>query len=134
MLRASAFAQARRRRKPRRGAAGLLLSASCAGFANSVSLLSRYVTPDGKVQALIQLAATAGSMTFPPAVALIAQRGVLGVRTAMRGAALLPVLTSRNHVSQVEAFLWVAAVCASVDILLVLLVQRTGARVLKARA
>ena len=52
----------------------------CAGFANSVSLLSRYVTPDGKVQALIQLAATAGSMTFPPAVALIAQRGVLGVR------------------------------------------------------
>ena len=99
-----------------------------------MSLLSRYVTPDGKVQALIQLAATAGSMTFPPAVALIAQRGVLGVRTAMRGAALLPVLTSRNHVSQVEAFLWVAAVCASVDILLVLLVQRTGARVLKARA
>ena len=51
------------------------------GFANSVSLLSRYVLPDGKVQSLIQLAATAGSMTFPPGVALIAQTGVLGVRS-----------------------------------------------------
>jgi hypothetical protein len=47
-----------------------------------VSLLSRYVAPSGKVQALIQLAATAGSMTFPPAVALIAQQGVVGVRAA----------------------------------------------------
>jgi hypothetical protein len=45
-----------------------------------VSLLARYVAPTGKVQALIQLAATAGSMTFPPAVALIAQQGVVGVR------------------------------------------------------
>ena len=52
------------------------------GFANSVSLLSRYVLPDGKVQSLIQLAATAGSMTFPPGVALIAQTGVLGVRSS----------------------------------------------------
>ena len=49
----------------------------------------------------------------------------------------MSMLTSRDFsrpASQVEAFLWVAAVCASVDILLVLLVQRTGARVLKARA
>ncbi len=53
-----------------------------AGFANSVSLLSRYVPPSGTVQAAIQVAATAGSMTFPPAVALIAQRGLLGVRAA----------------------------------------------------
>jgi len=32
------------------------------------------------VQAAVQVAATAGSMIFPPAVALIAQRGVFGVR------------------------------------------------------
>ncbi len=61
-------------------AAGLGIST---GFANSVSLLARYVLPTGKVQALIQLAATAGSMTFPPAVAIIAQRGVLGVRSSV---------------------------------------------------
>lgn len=58
-------------------AAGLGIST---GFANSVSLLSRYVPPTGTVQAAIQVAATLGSMTFPPAVALIAQRGVFGVR------------------------------------------------------
>ena len=58
------------------------------GFANSVSLLSRYVLPDGKVQSLIQLAATAGSMTFPPGVALIAQTGVLGVRNGWLAACL----------------------------------------------
>lgn len=36
------------------------------GFANSVSLLTRRVPPSGTVQAAVQLAATAGSMTFPP--------------------------------------------------------------------
>jgi hypothetical protein len=45
-----------------------------------VSLLARYVVPDGKVQGLIQFAANAGSMTFPPAVAIVAQSGLLGVR------------------------------------------------------
>jgi fucose permease len=64
------------------------------GFANSVSLLSRYVAPTGKVQALIQLAATAGSMTFPPAVALIAQQGVVGVRAASNTCTLTPVRRS----------------------------------------
>ena len=55
------------------------------GFANSVSLLTRYVPPTGTVQAAIQVAATLGSMTFPPAVALIAQRGVVGVRSCDDG-------------------------------------------------
>jgi hypothetical protein len=55
------------------------------GFANSVSLLARYVAPTGTVQAAIQVAATLGSMTFPPAVALIAQRGVVGVRSCNGG-------------------------------------------------
>lgn len=83
-------------------AAGLGIST---GFANSVSLLGRFVPADSRVQAAVQLAATAGSMTFPPAVALIAQRGLLGM----------------------EAFLWVAASCAALDFLLVLLLVRAGA-------
>lgn len=113
-------------------AAGLGIST---GFANSVSLLARYVLPTGKVQALIQLAATAGSMTFPPAVAIIAQRGVLGVRSSVDALAFAARTTERPApLAQVEAFLWVAAACAAADIMLVLLVQSTGGRVLKARA
>lgn len=69
------------------GARGCLFAGAIAGglglstgFANSVSLLARHVPPSGAVQAAVQVAATAGSMIFPPAVALIAQRGVFGVR------------------------------------------------------
>jgi len=71
------------------------------GFANSVSLLARLVPPSGTIQACIQVAATAGSVTFPPAVALIAQRGLMGV----------------------ESFLCIACACVLADIVLVLLLS-----------
>ena len=104
--------------------------------ANSVSLLARYVVPDGKVQGLIQFAANAGSMTFPPAVALVAQSGLLGVRriacAGQRHAKPCADCVSTSR--QVEAFLWVAAACAAVDILLVLFVQAAGERSLKTQA
>ena len=71
------------------------------GFANSVTLLARLVPPSGGVQACIQVAATAGSITFPPAVALIAQRGAMGV----------------------ESFLYIACACVLLDIILVVLLD-----------
>ena len=36
--------------------------------------------------------------------------------------------------SQVEAFLWVAALCAAVDIALVVVVQNVGERITQSRA
>ena len=82
-----------------------------AGFANIVSLLSRYVPPDGKVQGLIQVAATAGSMTFPPAVAIMAQRGMLGVRWMHSYArfAASPTLTLAGHWSRLSCGLLLRA-------------------------